>query len=235
MLQITENVYGIMTMMSNVNMYLIANGDDVTVIDAGLGAGSVNAIEKGLQSKGWSWEQVKHIFITHAHPDHIGGLKDLQARCNATTYAHRLDTPIIRGLEAAAAPDPSELGFFGRMMQRVAQNSDNAVPCRVDVELNGDETLDAMLSGTQVIHLPGHSYGQVGLWLPEDRLLIGGDVMMNFMRLSMPFRMVSPDWNAVKASIRVVYDLNPKILCLGHGRVIQGDIQSKIRRFDFIT
>lgn len=228
MLQITDHIYGIMTKMSFLNYYVIKNGDVLTVVDIGLNAADVDNLEKEIIGQGWSMEQIQHILITHAHPDHIGGLAALQERVNAHTYTHRLDAPVVRGEEAGALAKPEELGFFGRMM--LSNISGMMIdPARVDTEFNGGEVLVDILPGLEVIHLPGHSYGQCGFWLPDEKLLIGGDVIMNFpWGISTPFRAPSPDWKAVMESIRQVAKLEPEIICLGHGRIIRGNVRDKI-------
>lgn len=79
--------------------------------------------------------------------------------------------------------------------------------------------------------LSGHSYGQCGFYLPAENLLIGGDVMMSMpWGLTYPIRAASPDWDSVKLSVNKVAELNPNILCLGHGTVVQGNIAQKISR-----
>lgn len=218
MKKITENVYGMLTLGGNMNLYVIANGDSLTVVDTILGARDINRLEKELGTQGWTWDNVKHILITHAHPDHIGGLPELQKRTNATTYAHRIDAAVIRGEQDTNFAPAEELSPIFRMIRnRLAV--ERVLPiARVDVDLSDGDVLDAILPGLTVVHLPGHSYGQVGYYIPKDKLLIGGDVMMRmFGSLRMPIRLVSPDWKGVKASIRRVADMDVEILCLGHG------------------
>lgn len=229
MQQISEHVYGILTRGQFVNMYLIANGDNLALVDIALGSGDVDTVEKELATKGWSLENIKHILITHAHPDHIGGLAALQKRVNAPTYVHRLDAPQTRGEKPQVFAKPSEVNIFWRMMMGMMKNI-QTTPARVDIELNGNEKLSQIFDGLEVVHLPGHSYGQCGFWLPSEGVLIGGDVLMNFpWGLSYPLRAPSPDWLAVKESILKVIALSPKFLCLGHGKVLEGDVAAKVQ------
>ncbi len=219
MQKITDNVYGILTKFRLMNQYIIVNGSDLTVIDMMIGAGDVDNLEKELKTQGWSLDQVKHLLITHAHPDHIGGLPTFQERSNATTYAHRIDAQIIRGEADGVLANPDELSWFNRFIYTMAKGNTQPEPARVDIDLGDGDELTQIIEGLQVIHLPGHSHGQVGYYLKQDKLLIGGDVMMRFGgSLRMPLLAVSPDWTAVKQSIQRVAQLDVDILCLGHGK-----------------
>lgn len=223
MQKLTENVYGILTKFGYLNQYVIENDGVLTVVDMLLGVSDVDNLERELQTRGWSLDDVKHMLITHAHPDHIGGLPEFQRRSNATTYAHRIDAMVIRGEAESAIANPDELSGLSRFMYRqMAQSQNRQIePARVDVDLSDGDVLDTILEGLQVVHLPGHSHGQVGYYVPQQKLLIGGDVMMRlFGSLRMPLRIVSPDWTAVKQSIRRVADMDVEILCLGHGKPI---------------
>ena len=84
-----------------------------------------------------------------------------------------------------------------------------AINAQVDVEFEDDTEI---LPGLQAVHLPGHSDGHSGFWLEADGVLLGGDVAMRMLgNLTMPFRAPSPDWDAVKRSIRKVADLKPDV------------------------
>jgi glyoxylase-like metal-dependent hydrolase (beta-lactamase superfamily II) len=173
-------------------------------------------------------EQIQNILITHAHPDHIGGLAALQERVNAHTAIHRLDAPVVTGSQDIPREKPEKLGFFGRIIHNLGSRA-VMPPARIDTELNGGEVLVDVLPGLEVVHLPGHSYGQCGFWLPDKKLLIGGDVLMNLpWGIQPPIRAFSPDWDEVFVSIRKVADLAPEILCLGHGAIVRGNIRDKI-------
>ncbi len=58
----------------------IAEGDDLVLIDTGLNDGSARNIVKKLGSLDHKLADVDVCIITHAHRDHIGGLKALKER-----------------------------------------------------------------------------------------------------------------------------------------------------------
>lgn len=230
MKKLTDHVYGLLTMGNFMNTCVIDNNGSLTVVDTMMNAGFVDRLVAGLQQIGKTLDDVQHIFITHCHYDHVGGLAALQAQCNARTLAHRLDAPIIRGEQPVIYADPSDLGFFSRQLRKTLSNT--ADPARVDVELNGDETLDAILPDAKVIHLPGHTYGQIGLYLPEEGTLIGGDVMMRLpWGLSIPFRVATPEIQTARESIKKVAQMDLNNLILGHGTPLMGNAAATIKPF----
>lgn len=62
-----------------VNSY-IAEGQDLMLIDTGLNDGSANTITKKLESLEHRLSDIDLCIITHAHRDHLGGLKALKER-----------------------------------------------------------------------------------------------------------------------------------------------------------
>jgi glyoxylase-like metal-dependent hydrolase (beta-lactamase superfamily II) len=59
------------------NSYLINTGSKLILIDAGAGAllpPSVGRMSESLKDSGYRADQVDEIYLTHMHPDHVGGL-----------------------------------------------------------------------------------------------------------------------------------------------------------------
>lgn len=62
---------------TSVNAYLINTGRKLILIDAGTGAlhgESLGKLVKNLNASGYQAEQIDEIYLTHLHPDHVGGL-----------------------------------------------------------------------------------------------------------------------------------------------------------------
>ena len=68
-----------------INIYLIV-GESCYLIDSGV-AGSKNLIDEYLQSLGRNISDIKGIFLTHSHPDHIGGAAELKRLTGCKIYA----------------------------------------------------------------------------------------------------------------------------------------------------
>lgn len=68
---------------SNANCYYVSNGVAAVLVDAGL---SCRETEKRMQRLGLAMQQVKAIFISHEHSDHITGLEVLSKKHQLPVY-----------------------------------------------------------------------------------------------------------------------------------------------------
>src|ERR1700722_20455718 len=76
-----------------VNTFLLDSPDGCALIDTGV-SGSAAAILRALHALGKQPTDVRHILLTHAHPDHIGSLAALKKVTAAEAYIHPLDADI---------------------------------------------------------------------------------------------------------------------------------------------
>src|SRR5258708_39335570 len=89
--KITDGLYVIP--VGPVNTFLLDSPDGCALIDTGV-SGSAAAILRGLHALGKQPKDVRHIVLTHAHPDHIGSLTVLKKITAAQVYIHPLDADI---------------------------------------------------------------------------------------------------------------------------------------------
>ena len=97
--------------------------------------------------------KVKAIVSTHAHIDHVGGLKKLHDYTGAPVLMHRDDVPLYSAMDMQAA-------FLGVEPPELAE---------VDQFLREGDNLQWGNLEAQVMHTPGHTPGSSCLFLPADR------------------------------------------------------------------
>jgi glyoxylase-like metal-dependent hydrolase (beta-lactamase superfamily II) len=71
--------------------YVLVRGREAAVVDTGVG-GSADAIGTVLDDAGPGWAGVRHVVLTHKHPDHAGSVGDvLSAATKASGYVGAAD------------------------------------------------------------------------------------------------------------------------------------------------
>jgi glyoxylase-like metal-dependent hydrolase (beta-lactamase superfamily II) len=91
--------------LGSVSAYVLVRGRQAAIVDTGL-KGSEAKIGDAVKAAGLDWPDVRHVIVTHKHPDHAGSLAAvLAAATSATVSAGEADIAAIqspRPLEAVA-------------------------------------------------------------------------------------------------------------------------------------
>ena len=109
---------------TSVNGYLINTGAKLVLVDtgaAGLFGPTLGNLVANLKAAGYQPDQVDEVYITHMHPDHVGGLMagDQMVFANATVRADQKDVDFwLSKVNFAAAPDDAK-GFFQGAMASI--------------------------------------------------------------------------------------------------------------------
>jgi glyoxylase-like metal-dependent hydrolase (beta-lactamase superfamily II) len=88
-----------------VSAWVLVRGNEAAVVDTGTDAGE-EKVAQALTAAGRAWGDVRHVILTHKHPDHVGALPGiLEAATSAKAWAGEADIAAIRSprpLEVAA-------------------------------------------------------------------------------------------------------------------------------------
>src|SRR3972149_1749448 len=78
---------------------------------------------------------------------------------------------------------------------------------------------------------PAHTPGHLAFLLARDGgVLFAGDAAANVIRLGMPIGMFTADREQAKESVRKLAALEFEVACFGHGRVLKGEANLRVRR-----
>lgn len=210
-----------------VHVYMLDGGaDGLVLIDAGF-PDKQNAIYDGIRNLGRQVDEVKHIVLTHAHPDHIGGLAALARMTGAETWMHEIDAPIaekgtgFRYLKRAPELVP------GLLYRAVYKPGGSVGAAKIDHKVKGGDVLP-IAGGLRAIHLPGHCAGQIALLWDSRRALFAGDVCTNILGLNSPVGY--EDEAEGRRSQKKICNYDYDLACFGHGGPLVGDAARKMRR-----
>jgi glyoxylase-like metal-dependent hydrolase (beta-lactamase superfamily II) len=161
-----------------VNVYLVADGTDVTIIDAGV-PGYWGDLPAELAAMGRTLADVRALVLTHGHSDHIGFAERARRERAMPVSVHELDAALARG----EVPNPARgmgpvklrplLSFlvFGVMKGALRTARLGEVGTYAD-----GATLDVP-GAPRVTLVPGHTPGSVTLHVPALDALFAGDTI----------------------------------------------------------
>ncbi len=142
---------------------VLVRGRRPLLVDTGYGSDFDDTVRL-LRDSGVEPERLRLVVNTHYHCDHVGGNHGLQRDFGRRIAAHRWDAALV-------ARRHPELACAEWLDQPIA-------PYRVDRPLDDGDEIDCGEVTLRVLHLPGHTQGQIALYDPESRTLIGGDALM---------------------------------------------------------
>ena len=206
--QIAPDVFHIPLMPRNsINCYIIEG----VLVDSGIRS-SYSIVKKVLGEI-----PVDHHVLTHAHADHQGCSDQICVEFALPLSCHQNE--IFRTETGMVTNDyPRPQHCIARLQQKYWAGQGHEVD-RTIVE-------NDKIGNFRVIETPGHSAGHISLFRERDGVLIIGDVATNMNLLTtatglrLPPSIFTSDQQRNIQSLQKLAELNPAIICFGHGPVM---------------
>ena len=220
------------------NVYFVRGGSGWTLVDAGWQSDRARIAQAAIQLFGVG-SRPGGILLTHCHPDHAGAALDLARGWDREVLMHPAELPIATGdFEAMRAfAGPLDRWVVLPIMRAMGRKRREAVLSRSSMgevarafdpggEVRG-------LPGWQCLPTPGHTPGHVAFYRPADRVLISGDALVT-LRVNSPAGLLGrqglsgPPWyttwdrQVARDSVMAMAQLEPTVLCPGHGTPVAG-------------
>ncbi len=175
------------------NTYLVGS-TSLAVVDPGpADERHLDAILKAIHGR-----TVSHIFITHAHRDHVDGLMALQQATGAKSVGYgRSHLVVPEALKSPSGNDFVDLGFAA------------------DIQVMGGETFESDDWALEVLHTPGHAPDHICLGLKDRGVLFSGDHVMGWNTTVI----APPEGHMADylASLNQLLDYGSELYLPGHG------------------
>ncbi|WP_159884186.1 MBL fold metallo-hydrolase [Paenibacillus puerhi] len=197
-----------------VNVYLVEEDQGLTLIDAG-----ISHMAKGiLQAAQALGKPITRIVLTHAHDDHVGALDRLKQELpDAQVYISRRDSKLLAGDKSLEAGEP---------VTPIRGGVPKNVQTRADVLLSDGDQIGSLIA----VSAPGHTPGSMAFFDQRHHYLIAGDALQTRGGIAVsgqwvpwfPFpAMATWDKRSALKSARKLRALNPSLLAVGHGNLIE--------------
>ncbi len=196
--------------VNNCNTYLVKSDKNI-LIDPGHYQLFGHVVE-GLLSLGLGPDDIDLVIVTHAHPDHIEGVRRFMNK-KAKIAVGEIEMEFLREI----APHYGEVLGITDFEPHI---------------LLREGSLEVGRVGFEVLHTPGHSPGSICLYMPSHKVLFTGDVIFNggVGRTDLP----GGDGSALKESIKRLSRLEAEYVLPGHGEIVAGreNVEANFREIE---
>jgi glyoxylase-like metal-dependent hydrolase (beta-lactamase superfamily II) len=164
---------------------LVDTGEKTLLVDTGIGSGISEGgkLVSQLAQEGYRAENIDLVFLTHGHPDHIGGCTDDNGNLvfNQARY-------LMGRREYEFWTSNENLSTLSEGMRRFANKNLPAIQEHVQLLEGGEE----VLPGIQVVEAFGHTLGHMGLEIQSQ-----GEVLLHLADAALhEIHLEHPEWYA---------------------------------------
>jgi len=189
---------------------------------------SINGLFEGLKDLNLDYKNIRRIYMTHEHVDHVLGLYPIMEKMKD-------DPPDICAYGETAKilmkGDESQI-FPGNLGITPSMFGVEITPLKI-TDLTNEKEVSFLDYNFQIHYTPGHSLGSICYYEPDKKILIPGDVVFrrdrtwnvgSFGRYDFP----GGSLEALKKSIALLNDFDVNILLPGHMEIVTSQANQDI-------
>ncbi len=202
--------------LGGVNCYLVKAGDGFILIDTGFSSKRAY-LEKELDKAGVIPGNLPLIILTHGDSDHVDNSAYLRDKYGAKITMHLDDSGMVENGDMSwnRKPKPDKISITFKISTMIfggLNKPGNFSTFKPDFYVEDGQSLYEYGFCAEIIHLPGHSKGSIGI-LTTNGELFCGDLLYNFAGFN-----YIDDLADFNASINKLKNLNVKTIYPGHGK-----------------
>jgi len=209
--------YSFQTIAGGSNCYLVKTSQGFILIDAGFDARR-KVVDESLIRSGCQPGKLLVIILTHGDIDHVANALFLREKYGVKIGMHADDVGMVEFGDQRwnRKIPPDRITSFGKFVRAFFGKT----PIRFDLfkpDIHFQDGEDLSLYGfpAQIVHIPGHSKGSIGV-ITTDGNLFCGDLFFNFIRPD--FHFMIDNAQAARDSLQKIKTQNVKMIYPGHGR-----------------
>jgi glyoxylase-like metal-dependent hydrolase (beta-lactamase superfamily II)/predicted ester cyclase len=211
--------------LRTMNVYLIQGDDGLTMFDGGI-SDMTSAVRIAIGRLGG----VERIVLGHVDADHRGAAPGI----DAPVYCHPAERVAAESSSSFREYwDLSKLAVHGRaLLSRLLPIWDGGA-----LQVAGSVQEGDQVAGFDVVELPGHAPGLIGLFRESDRLALVSDCFYTLDpqtgikgRARAPHPAFNADTDQARESIRKLAALDPRAAWAGHADPVTGDVAAQLER-----
>jgi glyoxylase-like metal-dependent hydrolase (beta-lactamase superfamily II) len=197
---------------TTVNCYLVRTDDGFVLIDTAR-AGKRREIEDKLDRANCKPGNLKLIVLTHGDFDHCGNAAYLRKRFGTRVTMHEADHGMVERGDMFWNRNPPNV--LVRTLMRLLFRLSKADRFKPDFYVKGGDNLSEYGIDAEVIEIPGHSKGSIGLLTAEGDLFCG-DLLANVRRPDI--WSIIDDRETARASVEKLKGMEINLVYPGHGQ-----------------
>ena len=193
------------------NCYIIENDGEGVLIDTGLSKGK-NKIVDACQEK-----NIKLIILTHGHMDHIQCANYISKALAAPILMHEKDLELISNNLCQDMKGRMIMGKILSFFSKLGAKYTTIERFEPQNIINSDTTIHECGIDIEIMELPGHTRGSIGIKIEEHFFV--GDALMHMIRPGIS--LLYENWDDLFESAKKITNVACTTIHFGHGNEVK--------------